>query len=88
MIRIQGMGAKCLDAECLQANTLTNAHSTGLMMFTNEQRFGPPDLTGLGFGVPIGLADLSARRTFGWPIGRLRVRPDFRPADRPAKSPV
>ena len=28
----------------------------------------PPGLTELGFGIPIGSADLSARRTFGRPI--------------------
>ena len=35
---------------------------------------GPPDLTVPGFGVPIGSAYLSARRTFGRPIGRPKVR--------------
>ena len=29
----------------------------------------------------MGSADLSARRTIGWPIGRPKVRPDFRRAD-------
>ena len=33
---------------------------------------GPPDLTVPGFGVPIGSAYLSARRTFGRPKVRLR----------------
>ena len=35
---------------------------------------GLPDLTRLGFGVPMGSADLSARRTFGRPIGLPKVR--------------
>ena len=38
---------------------------------------GPPDLTVPGFGVPVGSAYLSARRTFGRP----KVRPYLRPAD-------
>ena len=42
----------------------------GMTDNTAEWGQGPPDLTGLGFGVPIGSADLSARRTFG----RLKVR--------------
>ena len=42
---------------------------------------GPPDLTVPGFGVPIGSAYLSARQTFGHPIGRPKVRPYLRPAD-------
>ena len=44
--------------------------NTRSKIFTSQLRsydafWGPPDLTGLGFGVPIGSADLSAPRTFG-----------------------
>ena len=42
-----------------------------LQSFPNAGIGGPPDLTGLGFGVPIGSADLSARWTFGWPKVRF-----------------
>ena len=33
-------------------------------------KFGPPDISGLGFGVPMGSADLLARRT----CGRLKIQ--------------
>ena len=36
---------------------------------------GPPDLTGLWFGVPVSSADLSARRTFGRPKVRFNLPP-------------
>ena len=45
----------------------------GFLVFTNI--IGPSDLTVPGFGVPIGSAYLSARRTFGRPKVRTYLRP-------------